>query len=120
MRARPLTAILPAAVLLATAAAAAAAIDLPLGDGHVSTAPKTGYVFSCRTTFGGIGGAQAIGPWVDETGESWNRTMRLTVRGTVTKHARIYHVATLEDPYSVGCFHGTQIASRPSGPRGGP
>ncbi|HET7921163.1 MAG TPA: hypothetical protein VFM15_00235, partial [Gammaproteobacteria bacterium] len=25
--------------------------DLPLGDGHVSTQPKAGYVYSCRTVF---------------------------------------------------------------------
>ena len=37
------------------------------------------------------------------------------------KQARIYHyVATLEYPYSVGCFHGTPIATGRGGPPGGP
>src|SRR5579862_9451005 len=30
---------------------------IPPGDGYVSTTPKVGYVDSCQTQFGGIGGA---------------------------------------------------------------
>ena len=36
--------------------------------GHVSTSPKVGYVYSCMTRFGGIGGAQ-VGPWIDAAAE---------------------------------------------------
>ena len=87
---------LAAAVALASAAAATTALAagttqhavnpkaLPLGDGKISTAPKVGYVFSCQTTFGGIGGAQAIGPWIDETGRTWDRTTKISVQGSVS------------------------------------
>jgi YHYH protein len=86
---------LAAAALLALGAAAATALAagtvsavnpkaLPLGDGHVGGAPKVGYVYSCRTTFGGIGGAQAIGAWIDETGKTWDRTKKPTVQGAVS------------------------------------
>ena len=46
----------------ATTPASAGAVDpraVPLGDGYVSTSAKVGYVYSCRTSFGGMGGAQA-------------------------------------------------------------
>ena len=83
-----------AAALVVTAAGATAVavgttattVDpkaLPLGDGRIATAPKVGYVFSCQTTFGGIGGAQAIGPWIDEAGKTWDRTRKLSVQGAV-------------------------------------
>jgi hypothetical protein len=80
-----------AALALSGAAAAAVAAvagtvnpkPVPLGDGHISTAPRVGYVFSCQTSFGGMAGAQAIGPWIDETGKTWNRTAKLSVAGSV-------------------------------------
>ena len=56
---------------------------VPLGDGRVSTAPKVGYVDSCQTSFGGIGGAQAIGPWIDEAAKTWDRTKKISVPGAV-------------------------------------
>jgi hypothetical protein len=56
---------------------------VPLGDGHVSTAPRVGYVDSCVTSFGGVGGAQAIGPWIDEAGKTWNRAAKPSVEGAV-------------------------------------
>jgi hypothetical protein len=76
-------ALLAACVAAATAVAAVSPKSVPLGDGHISTAPKAGYVFSCQTSFGGIGGAQAIGPWIDETGKTWDRTKKISVAGAV-------------------------------------
>jgi hypothetical protein len=58
----------------------ASANALPLGDGHVSTAPRVGYVFSCQTTFGG-GGATGSAPWI--TGTTWDPTGKPAVNGNV-------------------------------------
>lgn len=55
---------------------------LPLGDGKVGTAPKRGYVMSCRTGPGGPGGAQRDGPWIH--GTTWDATEKLHVEGKVT------------------------------------
>jgi YHYH protein len=68
------------------AAATATAHELPLGDGHVSTQPETGYVDSCQTTFGG-GGAFRDGPWI--TGDTWNPDQKPTVDGEVTWPSQI-------------------------------
>ncbi len=57
------------------------ATALPLGDGHVSTSPKTGYVDSCMTQFGG-GGAFVVGPWIH--GATWDSTAKLAVQGAVS------------------------------------
>ena len=57
--------------------ASAGAVDpkaILLGDGYVSGWPKVGYVHSCRTSFGGIGGAQAVGPWIDTAARTWDAT----------------------------------------------
>lgn len=53
---------------------------LPLGDGHVSTSPRVGYVYSCQTTFG-QGGATESSPWI--TGTTWNLTAKPSVQGNV-------------------------------------
>jgi len=56
---------------------------VPLGDGYVSTTPRVGYVDSCRTQFGGIGGAQVAGPWIDQSAKTWNLAAKLAVAGAV-------------------------------------
>jgi hypothetical protein len=56
---------------------------VPLGDGYVSTTPKVGYVDSCITQFGGIGGARADGPWIDTANHTWNYTAKLAVNGRI-------------------------------------
>src|SRR3954468_17435232 len=53
---------------------------LPLGDGHVSTSPRVGYVYSCQTSFG-AGGASATGPWIE--GETWDPSLKPHVNGSV-------------------------------------
>lgn len=54
---------------------------LPLGDGKVSSSPKTGYVFSCNQNFRG-GGAMHAGNWIH--GSTWDLTQKTTVNGKVT------------------------------------
>jgi len=87
-----LKAYLLAALVAALAAASATggmrlAIDpkaVPLGDGHVGSQPRVGWVDSCVTSFGGIGGAQAVGPWIDQAGKTWNLTAKVAVGGSVS------------------------------------
>jgi hypothetical protein len=74
------------AAAAACAAAATAAVNpkaIPLGDGHVSSSPRTGYVDSCQTQFGGMGGAQAVGPWIDTAAKTWDSWAKIAVGGTV-------------------------------------
>jgi hypothetical protein len=73
--------------LVSAAAAAPAPVNpaaVPLGDGHVTTSPKVDNVDSCQTTFGGTGGAQAVGPWVNTKTQTWNSTAKIKVQGSVS------------------------------------
>lgn len=56
--------------------------SLPLGDGHVSTSPVVGSVWSCQTTFSG-GGAFADGPWIKGDG-TFDYTAKAVVDGQVS------------------------------------
>ena len=56
-----------------------AEIGLPLGNGHVSTEPRVGYVYSCRATFDARAGHG--GPWI--TGATWNPAEKPIVGGSV-------------------------------------
>ena len=79
----------------ATTPVSAGAINLkavPLGDGYVSTTPKVGYVDSCVTSFGGIGGAMVDGPWIDTSARTWDATTKLAVNGAVKWPAASYRV----------------------------
>ena len=69
--------------MLAALALALSATALPLGDGHVSSSPRAGYVDSCVTSFNAMGGAQAAGPWIDEQHGTWDSAAKLHVRGAV-------------------------------------
>ena len=80
-------AIAAAAAAAPAARVAAATVDpsaLPLGDGNVSTTPKVGNVESCMTNFPNIGGAQAVGPWINTTAKAWNSTTKIAVQGSVS------------------------------------
>lgn len=57
---------------------------VPLGDGYLSTSPKAGYVDSCQTSFPSIGGAQVVGPWIDNTAKTWDSTKKVHVQGAVS------------------------------------
>ena len=78
---------LAAIVLLAVAPglAGADAVDLhklPLGDGHLSDAPKAGYVWACRVDPNG-GGAQRDGPWINKADGTYDFTRKAVVQGKV-------------------------------------
>jgi len=76
---------------LASAVATAAATDtsgvdvthLPLGDGHVGTAPKIGWIWACHTDPNG-GGAFGETPWINKTDNTYDLTRKPTVSGTVS------------------------------------
>ena len=65
---------------------------IPLGDGHVSTTPKVGYVDSCQTHFPPNGGADSAGPWINTTNKTWNANAKLHVQGSVSWPAASYKV----------------------------
>lgn len=54
---------------------------LPLGDGHISTSAKVGYIYSCQTNFSGGRGAHAQGDWI--VGDKWNPKEKPVVQGQV-------------------------------------
>lgn len=54
---------------------------IPLGDGHISSSPKVGYVFSCETNFNG-NGAEHAGDWIQ--GDTWDLTKKIAVQGSVS------------------------------------
>jgi hypothetical protein len=62
-------------------ATAISALALPLGDGHVGSAPQEGWVDSCITQFPPAGGASREGPWIH--GATWDATAKIAVRGAV-------------------------------------
>jgi len=55
---------------------------IPIGDGHLSTEPKVGYVFSCQTQFRGRGPALPA-PWIDVANGTWNPQAKPVVDGAV-------------------------------------
>jgi hypothetical protein len=55
---------------------------IPIGDGHVSSTPRVGYVDSCQTHFGNAPGAFRAGPWIRSDG-TWDSTAKVKVRGSV-------------------------------------
>lgn len=67
---------------------------IPLGDGYVSTTPKVGYVDSCVTHFGGIGGARVNGPWIDTKHKTWDYLTKVSVAGRISWPTSSY-VATV-------------------------
>jgi hypothetical protein len=56
--------------------------NLPLGDKKISTSPKKGYIYSCRTQSEG-GGAFNIGPWINQSIGTYDLTKKPTVDGSV-------------------------------------
>jgi YHYH protein len=70
---------------------------VPLGDGYVSTTPKVGYVDSCVTHFGSIGGARTDGPWIDAKTHTWDYDTKLTVNGRIHWPEGSYEVTIVGD-----------------------
>jgi hypothetical protein len=100
----------------ATALASVSPKALPLGDGHLSTTPRAGYVDSCQTRFPpGAGGAQVAGPWIDSPAGTWDRTAKISVGGDVawpngawsvkvTRTARVVSTNDLPKSHGTGTF----------------
>ncbi len=65
---------------------------IPLGDGHISTSPKKGYVDSCQTHFPPTGGADKAGPWINTKNKTWNAKTKIHVRGAVSWPTASYKV----------------------------
>ncbi|MFE1456702.1 YHYH protein [Streptomyces sp. NPDC058735] len=87
---------------------------IPLGDDNVSTAPRTGHVYSCQTSFR-PGGARHDGPWMDTANGTWDSTSKVQVRGrhswpdaeydeTVRGDSRIITSKELPTHQSTGTF----------------
>ena len=95
---------------------------LPIGDGHVSTSPVAGSVWSCQTQFNAnAGGASTNGPWMHSDGTfdltakpsvdgaiSWPSQFTITLNGSsrtiqgndLPEHATgQYPIATSDDAY---------------------
>ena len=66
--------------------------SIPLGDGHVSTSPQVGYVYSCTTNFRG-GGARHAGDWIDVSNNTWSMSSKIAVSGSVHWAAATYSTA---------------------------
>ncbi|HWD52600.1 MAG TPA: YHYH protein [Acidimicrobiales bacterium] len=65
---------------------------IPLGDGYLSTSAKVGSVDSCQTAFPSIGGAQAVGPWINTTAKTWDSLTKIRVQGAVSWPSASYSV----------------------------
>ncbi len=58
---------------------------LPLGDKKSATAPKKGYIYTCRKAGGSeMGGAGGTGPWINQTNKKWDLTKKVHVDGSVS------------------------------------
>ena len=73
------------------AAAAVGLTAIPLGDGHVSSTPKRGYVDSCSTTFPPAPSGQTP-PWIDTANHTWSAETKVAVEGTVSWPTAFYSV----------------------------
>lgn len=73
-----------AAGAVADSAASTDLTHLPLGDGHRSTSPVVGSVWSCQTQFNSnAGGAFTDGPWIKSDG-TFDLTAKPSVDGAIT------------------------------------
>lgn len=63
---------------------------IPIGDGHVSSAPEVGYVDSCVTNFRRQ--PNADGPWINATAGTWNSLTKPSSAGSVSWSAAEYTV----------------------------
>lgn len=59
---------------------------LPLGDGRLANAPKSGWIWACQTN-PNAGGAFRDGPWIGKDG-SWDPSAKAVVDGTVAWPSR--------------------------------
>jgi hypothetical protein len=57
---------------------------LQIGDGKISAAPKTGYLWSCQQTYGAAAGAFRTGDWFNVTTGTFDLTRKPVVDGAVS------------------------------------
>lgn len=65
-----------------TTAGAISPAAIPIGDGHVSSAPEVGYVDSCVTNFRRQ--PNADGPWINSTAGTWDSLSKPSSAGSVS------------------------------------
>jgi YHYH protein len=71
---------------------------IPLGDGYYGSTPKVGYVDSCQTSFSAdAGGAQNVGPWINQSAKTWDESTKLSVSGSVSWPSASYSATTSSD-----------------------
>jgi hypothetical protein len=70
--------------------------NVSLGNNKNSSAPKSGYIYSCTLMSGG-GGAQTVGPWVNETTSTWDVSKKVAVSGAVKWANAAFRVDILGD-----------------------
>lgn len=76
------------AMVAALVVTPADAHELPLGDGKISQAAKSGYIYSCQQRFSANApGAHHTGPWL--TGDTYDPDQKVTVDGAVEWPSRI-------------------------------
>jgi len=73
--------------------ATVSATAIPLGDGHVSSTPKKGYVDSCSTPFPPAPPGTTP-PWINTTNHTWDSETKAVVEGSVSWPTAFYN-ATL-------------------------
>jgi YHYH protein len=56
---------------------------LPMGDGKLSSSPKTGWIWPCRVNGNHIGGAHQQGPWIEDDRSTYDLTAKAVVKGKV-------------------------------------
>jgi hypothetical protein len=67
---------------------------IPLGDGHVSTTPRKGYVDSCSTTFPPAAPGPTP-PWINTSNHTWNSETKVAVEGSVSWPSASYSVTVV-------------------------
>lgn len=82
--------ILVSATLAVLPAVPIRANELPLGDGRISSVPRTGFLMSCTTHW--RRGPTHSGPWIQ--GESWDPAAKPAVEGSVTWSAHRISITT--------------------------
>lgn len=82
---------------------------LPLGDGHISSSAKAGYIFSCKTSFNG-GGAHHAGDWI--IGNKWKPSAKPIVQGKVMWSD---HYFTISQEGSKRVVKSNDLPSHPTG-----
>jgi YHYH protein len=83
---------------------------IPIGDGRISTRPKVGSVWSCRTRFGRSGGAHASGAWIHGDG-TYDLMAKPTVDGAVQWPSQFQ----MKQDQTIRSIDGNRLPNDPTG-----